>query len=413
MSIPIKILVVVDSIDIDDSSGSKANVAFIQNLKKAGFGLKVYHYSRKKIQLDEIDCVSIKEIKFSLWYILSRLQRIFTRLTSININNSIESLFGFSFTFFNDVKSIQIALEKENEFHPSWILTLSKGGSFRPHKALLNIPNWHSRWLAYVHDPYPAHLYPRPYNWVEPGYYKKWFFFKEVSEKAKHGVFPSQLLKEWMGSYFPNFLEKGTVIPHQLNSHKLKNSALPQFFHENQFTLLHAGSLMKQRSPEHLLAAFDVFLEKFPEAKHESQLLLIGYNEYHKNLLDNYLNYSVVHIEGYLPYDTVYQLQQKAAVNIILESKSEISPFLPGKFPHCVEANRPILLLGPYYSESRRLLGSNYPYRSEVDDIETISRIIGEMYISWKDENTSFQLNRNDLIEYLSVENLKKTMNAL
>ena len=38
-----RILVVVESIDVDDSSGSKANVALIKNLAKAGFELQVYH----------------------------------------------------------------------------------------------------------------------------------------------------------------------------------------------------------------------------------------------------------------------------------------------------------------------------------------------------------------------------------
>lgn len=66
-----------------------------------------------------------------------------------------------------------------------------------------------------MHDPYPFHCYPKPYDWFEPGYKQKEEFFRKVSEKARYSGFPSQLLKEWMGGHFPNFLKTGVVIPHQ------------------------------------------------------------------------------------------------------------------------------------------------------------------------------------------------------
>ena len=56
-----KILVVVESIDLEDSSGAKANVALIQNLHKAGYKVLVYHYTRKEIQLPGITCIAIKK----------------------------------------------------------------------------------------------------------------------------------------------------------------------------------------------------------------------------------------------------------------------------------------------------------------------------------------------------------------
>src|SRR5690606_23552801 len=129
----------------------------------------------------------------------------------------------FSFTFFNDTNSIAKLLRKEKTFKPDLVITLSKGASFRPHYALLKCPEFHEKWLAYVHDPYPFHYYPRPYNWVESGFKNKEAFFKAVSEKAAFSAFPSLLLKEWMGSYFPNFLKTGIIIPHQSVAYEIKN----------------------------------------------------------------------------------------------------------------------------------------------------------------------------------------------
>ncbi len=413
-----KILVVVDSINIEDSSGSKANVALINNLVEAGFEVLVYHYTLKNIQLQGVSCYAIPEIKFSLNYLLSRFQRVLSRNFNWNLAPFFEKKFGFSFTFFNDVNSIVKALKKCT-FQPDLVLTLSKGASFRPHYALLKVPELHCKWLAYVHDPYPFHYYPRPYNWIESGFEKKENFFRKVSEKAKHSGFPSLLLKEWMASYFENFEKTGVVIPHQNASYNFENleDKLGSLFYFDtaKFNLLHAGNLMKQRSPKGLIEGFKLFLQQNPEVAKESKLMLLGNASYHEKMLEGYKkNSPEIYIDDKnVAFDMVYSLQQKVSVNIILESKSEISPFLPAKFPHCVEANKMILSLAPYYSETKRLLGDEYEFWSEVDDVEKIATLIGKLYQLWKLNPDNLLLNRTDLGEYLSASYLKKVINDL
>ena len=406
-----KIIVIVDSINIDDSSGSKANIALIQNLQLIGYEIVVYHYTQKEILLNDIKCYSIKENKRFL-YLLSRLQRVFTRITKINVNPVIEGLLGFSFTFFNDVKSI-ISFVKKNNEDTDLIITLSKGASFRPHYALLKMKNYHNKWMAYVHDPYPFHCYPEPYNWVESGYKKKEAFFKQVSEKASYSAFPSLLLKEWMGNFYPNFLKTGIIIPHQ-NIELSKNDIieLPIFFEKQKFSLLHAGNLMNTRPPLFLLKAFKQFLEEVPEAKKMTKLYLIGNLDFYKDKIIEFQK-EVPQIYcsfSQLPYNLVSVMQKNCSVNLIIESKASISPFLPGKFPHCVAANKPIILLGPNYNETKRLLGKDYPYFAEVDNVEKIQKIILKLYLLWK-KNKSLKLNRPDLEDYISHVNLERIFN--
>jgi hypothetical protein len=408
-----KILVIVDSINVNDSSGSKANVALIQNLAACGFEVQVLHYTQKEITLEGVTCIFIPEKKWNFLYAFSRAERLFTRITKISLNRHLEDWFGFSFTFFNDSNSIAKAIRKQKDFQPDLVLTLSKGASFRPHHAMLQLPELHDKWMAYVHDPYPFHFYPRPYNWVEHGYYEKQEFFRAVSKKAKYSAFPSQLLQEWMGSYFPDFLRTGVLIPHQISDYQIQDTTFPSFFNPEKFSLFHAGNLMKQRDPIFLIQAFEKFLDNNPEAKEQSQLILVGAHEYHKEALERYKNHSSVFIGENMPFDVIFNVQKQASVNIILESKAEISPFLPGKFPHCVEANKPILLLSPYYSETRRLLGEDYPYWSEADDVSKLEAIITTMYATWKEKNGIFELNRTDLLDYLSVEKLKETLTTL
>lgn len=410
-----KILVVVDSIDVNDSSGSKANVALIQNLQSIGCSVSVLHYTQKPIHLKNIECIQIKEIKQSFYYLLSRSQRLFTRYTGVHLHRVLENWFGFSFTFFNDIESIKKALKKEIQFEPDLVLTLSKGASFRPHYALLKIPELHSKWMAYVHDPYPFHYYPRPYNWVEPGYKQKEMFFREVSEKAAYSAFPSLLLKGWMGSYFPHFLNTGVIIPHQQSEVHIKTTNLPSYFDEKKFTLLHAGNLMKQRSPVGLIEGFKLFLKQFPMAKNNSCLYLIGSASYYKDILKNYSEevFELFVKPDNENFEAVYLMQQATSINVILESKSEISPFLPGKFPHCVAANKPILLLAPYYSETRRLLGEEYPYVSEVDNINKIASLLGVLYKQWELNSKELKLDRPDLENYISKKYLKNIIDSI
>ena len=408
-----KILIIAESIDVDDSSGSKANVALIQNLKTIGYNLTVYHYTRKEIQLKEIPCFSIIEKKGFL-YLLSRFQRIIQRTFKINLSKSLENIFGFSFTFFNDVNSIKSFINTKVD-GCDLVLTLSKGASFRPHYAVLKLPKLHNKWMAYVHDPYPFHCYPKPYDWFESGYKQKEVFFRKVSIKARHSGFPSQLLKDWMGNYFPNFLKTGVIIPHQNFDLKCENIMDASYFDKSKFNLLHAGNLMKQRSPKGLIEGFQLFLSSNPNTKKDARLLLLGNASYHKEMLLSY-NKQLPELyisRGNVSFNEVYSLQQNTSVNIILESKAEISPFLPGKFPHCVMANKPILLLAPENSETKRLLGDNYEYHTEVDKVTDIAKMIQQLYELWLKSPDDLKLDRKDLEHYVSHSHLEEIINSL
>lgn len=409
-----KILVVVDSINVEDSSGSKANVALINNLVEGGFEVLVYHYTRKNMSLPGAACYAIPEIKYSPLYVLSRSQRVLARNFNLKMAPFLEGLFGFSFTFFNDTRSIIKALKKCT-FQPDMVLTLSKAGSFRPHNAVLQVPQLHGKWMAYVHDPYPFHFYPNPYKWIEPGHEFKEAFFRKVSEKAKYSGFPSQLLLEWMGSHYPNFIKTAVVIPHQNANYQPKELDLPDYFDVSKFNLLHAGNLLHTRSPKGLVEGLKLFFERQPEAKKKVRLLLIGSSSGYTEMLDHYQkSIPELHVHHQImPFDTVYTMQQNATVNIILEAKSDSSPFLPAKFPHCVEANKMILSLAPRRSEVRRLLGDDYPYWAEADDAPKIAILIEMLYLLWKQDPANLFLNRIDLEEYLSAAYLKKTIHKL
>jgi glycosyltransferase involved in cell wall biosynthesis len=407
-----KILIISESINVEDSSASKGRVALIHNLKKAGFDIKVLHFSHKEIHLPDIDCTLIKENKFSILYLLSRFVRVFQRSTKVKINTKIERIFGFSFTHTNDTNAIAKSIRENQNFNPDLIFTLSKGGSFRPHRAMLKLPELHSKWMAYIHDPYPFHFYPRPYNFVEESYEAKEKMMNAIMQKAKFVSFPSLLLKEWMQSYFPEIEHKSSIIPHQVKV-ETELQPPPDFFQKDQFSLLHAGNLLAQRNPKFLIEAFLNFIEKNPEAKQNAKLYFVGNYFRHKEILEQYLMHPNIVIHSYIEYKQIQSIEKEAAVNIILEAISEISPFLPGKFPNCVKVDKPILLIGPYYSEVKRLLGNDYPFWSEANDAEKIEEKITQLYQIWKQNPADLKLNRSDLADYCNEIALKAVIDNL
>jgi glycosyltransferase involved in cell wall biosynthesis len=401
-----KILVLIASLDVDDSSATKGRVAFIQNFKELGCQVTVLHTTKKEVNIAGVTTQKIKEHK-GVFYFLLRLQRYLYRYLNIKIGNTVDKLLGFSFGFFSDRNTFIKALKKIHPDEYDMVWTYGKGNSYTPHAAVLKRKKLHAKWYAFVHDPYPQQLYPRPYNYVPRGYREKRGFFRAMTQKAHRVVFPSLLLKQWMESYYVALAGKSLIIPHQISTIETQDAPFPDYFNPNNFNLLHAGNLLDLRNPKPIVNTFLTFLKQTPEAKKSARLLFLGKNSSFSDYLKKVTstNASVYVSDGYVPFKQVYKMQQNASVNIILEAQSEISPFLPGKFPHCVHANSPILLVGPYYSECRRLLGEDYPYTFDFDEEKALTDAISTLYDKWK-SNKKLTLGAQGVKEYMSKEYL-------
>ena len=393
-----RVLILVPSLDTNKTSGAKVNLVLIESLESVGY------------KIDIIDLENLPFKSFNLFFFLSRLQRYIFRYFTINIGDYFETKVGFSFNYFNDKISYKKAIKNldPNDFDMIW--TLGQGTNFNAHAAVLDLSQWHNKWYAYVHDPYPQHLYPRPFNFIERGYKQKRRFFRQVTLKAKRLVFPSLMLKQWMQSYFTALEGKSLIIPHQKNSIQIpNNSVLPDYFDKEKFNILHAGNFLNLRDPKPLVEAFKLFLIKQPDAKDDSSLIFLGKpSKFDYYLKQNIKTLNNIYLsKGLVNFKETFLLQQKASVNVILEAQSEISPFLPGKFPHCIQAGQPILLIGPYYSECKRLLGEHYSCAFDFNEIEALSNKIEELYLIWK-KGQGFDLNYDNLKSYFTGDYMKQ-----
>lgn len=404
-----KVLVLCDSIDANASSGAKGRIALIKSFMANKASVTILHYSHKELTIDDAECILVKESKMSLLFLLSRIQRKLYRWFKIDLSKYIDTVFGFSFGFFNDVNSFFKALKAFDVNDYAMVWSLSNGDSYRNHRALLKDTRWHDKWYAYIHDPYPQQLYPRPFNFVPYGYKQKRMFLTEVTKKAHRVVFPSLLLKQWMQSYYVEIKGKSLIVPHQNTTSKKADVELPSYFDSTKFNVLHAGNLLSLRDPKPLVLAFTKFLEIEPQAKLEACLTFVGRKSIYSEYLQKMANeYTQIFTSDYLPFDVTYAMQQLTCVNVILEAESEISPFLPGKFPHCVAANKPILAITPYYSETKRILGTDYNLLFDFKDVESMAQSLVSLYKEWKLNLEGVTLNRLDIEHYLSPTYLEE-----
>lgn len=409
-----KILVVTDSINAEDSSGSKANVAFIKSLVSSGREVSVIHYTQRESHVMGASCFLAEQRRTNIFYILGGIQRTVQRNLGVDWSVFLENSFGFSFTFFNDTKSLVKKIKSFNVRNFDLVITLSKGESFRPHYALLQLPEWHEKWLAYVHDPYPFQHYPKPYTFVPKGAKQKDLFFQKVAAHCRYAGFPSRLLAEHMTGFYPGFKDKSVIIPHQYDN-EITEVSLPSFFKKNVFNILHTGNLIGGRSPQGLLQGFQLFLDNNQEARGDFNLYLVGPSSNYKQLIHAFEPFAQFIYHPGVSYAESLALQQAASVNLIIEaSDTDYSPFLPAKMAHNVFCDKPILALSPKQSEVRRLLGDEYLWQTEADDSEQIAKIISELYFKWKNAKAnSWRLDRPDLQAYFSSEYLNKQIQSL
>lgn len=382
-------------------------MALVQNLSQS-FNLTVLHESETEIPLNSIYALKVQEFEWNWRYVLSRTVRLLRRYTGLNLSTFFEKRVGFSFTFLSLSYSFQKALNLLDISNFHLVITLSQGESFIPHHAVLKSSNFHGKWLAYIHDPYPMACYPKSYAFKGPGTDQKKRFLQAVCNHATVLSFPSFLLSEWMQKFYRFDTKKVKIIPHQIAQGLEQKSELivESFFDDKKFIILHAGNLLGQRDPMPLVQAFKELQNENSRFINQCQLSFIGpISPNHAKKIQK-SNLSNVRFYPSQNFEITLDLQKQASVNVIIEAENEgLSPFLPAKFPHCLMANKPILYLGPEESEVMRLLGPNYKFISPFNNVNKIKSVINELFKNWKLEK-EFSYD-SKIIDYLGYEKLK------
>ena len=382
------ILVVCESLRINGTSSGIVSSTFIKFLHESGHHVTVITENNfdypitwlpKEVSARKFD---IHPIKKNLFDKIPKLKALPTYLT------------GFSKSFRNTINHYK----KEIEFELSLqkydaIYALGSGSAFAPHFALaemeLDIP-----FYVNIHDPFPMHVYPEPYKkpktWINALLEKK---FAIVLQAAKGISFPSQLLMEDMSKTFASIKEKGFIIPHigtLLTSLPTEDGDDALALNASKINILHAGTLLGPRNPAYLLKAIGELNVECPELMEQVVFTFVGkVNKALTEVVNSSKISNVTFLTSRFSYQKSLGLINQAQALLVIEAISTFSPFLPGKIADIAYAGKPIISLSPKNSEVRRLLGSNYPYQTELDNVKEMKQILLQFITDFKSDTVN------------------------
>ena len=370
-----KILVLAESLRINETSSGIVSSTFIKSLQDLGHKVTVIYPHEMNYEVTWLDgCKLIKLIKHDVKpQLINKIPKV----------RALPSYFRFSFSteFKSLVNSWSDAVIREttNDDYDA-IFVLGSGTSFSPHFAIpyfkktVELPVF-----AYIHDPFPIHIYPKPYKrtvtlltWMQAQRFKKVLSF------CSGVLFPSKKLLEWMSGFYPIIPEKCYVVPHL----SVQLSNLPSLQDDNKIQLdsksiniIHAGTLLGPRNPKFLLNAVNRLFFEHPELTKDVKLTFIGKLAREHKSLAAISSKNVSLFDRRVSYKKSLELISQADAILVIEAISDYSPFMPGKLADIFLKNKPIIVLGPKNSEVMRIIGDTR-YYAPLDDEDMIHNVL-------------------------------------
>lgn len=287
----------------------------------------------------------------------------------------------------------QAALERLGQ-EADLVFAFGAGMDFTPHMALAS-RDWGVPWVAYYHDPWPGHLYPEPYRWQwsVPGWHQeRWH--RKILARASAMAFPSHRLMRWvLCGDLERYREKAFILPHLAwswvdASDDGSDEGLPEDFQPGLFHVVHAGTLLRHRSPWGLLEGFQKFVGQSADRKAHARLWLLGGVDRHLQVDERWrallMHAAVRVIPERISYETALRMQARASVAVIVEAIAPESPFFPGKLADMLALRKAILAITPAQSTVRDLLGEDYPLLCLPDNAEMVVGALEKAWEAWK-----------------------------
>ena len=405
------ILVVCESLKINGTSSGIVSSTFITLLNESGYSVNVITENNFDYPITWLP----NEVSVRKFDISPVKRNVFDKMPKIKALPSY--ITGFSKDFRNTINHYKKEIEIElslNKFDA--IYALGSGNAFAPHFALAEM-NLSIPFYVNIHDPFPMHVYPEPYkkskNWINALLEKK---FAVVLEKAKGISFPSQLLMDDMAKTFPRIKEKGFIIPHigaTMNSLPSENGDDDVALNAFKINILHAGTLLGPRNPTYLLQAIGELNAEYPELMEQVVFTFVGkVNKALTTVVSASKTSNVSFLTSRFSYKKSLELISQSQASLVIEAISQFSPFLPGKVADIAFAGKPIISLSPKKSEVRRLLGSNYPYQTELDNVKEMKQMLLQFINDYKSDT----VNDKAMIElknYVSVKHNSEVLKQI
>ena len=295
-------------------------------------------------------------------------------------------------------KAAQKVLNEESVSH-----LVTTGPPHSTHLAGLQLKTqFEINWWVDFRDPWTDISYHKNLNLTQKAQQKHLQLEHKVLNISDHIIVTSSQTKQ--------LFSKKTQQPISVVTNGFDDEIVPSTSLDSNFTITHIGSLFDQRNP---ILFWDVLLElidEFPDFKANFQLVLVGNvsSEIRRSIesagLKPYLKLvgSVSHYEA-----ITYQI--KTQVLLLIEANTpEASYIIPGKLFEYLNANRPIVALGPEQSDIPSILKDTHTGRYfDYDNKTALKTHILELFEGYK--TNSLSVSSKD-IERFSRKNCTKQL---
>ena len=221
------------------------------------------------------------------------------------------------------------------------------------------------RWYADFRDPWTDISYHKNLNLTQNTQQKHLKLERQVLNTSDQIIVTSSQTKQ--------LLSKISQQPISVITNGFDDENVPSITLDSKFSLTHIGSLFDQRNPTLLWNVLSELIEEFPEFKANFQLVLVGnVSADIKASMDSAKLTSFLKIVGSVTHNEAIMYQRKTQVLLLIEANTtEASYIIPGKLFEYINANRPILALGPKQSDIPSILkdtqtGRYFDYENET-----------------------------------------------
>ncbi len=221
------------------------------------------------------------------------------------------------------------------------------------------------RWYADFRDPWTDISYHKNLNLTQNTQQKHLKLERQVLNRSDQIIVTSSQTKQ--------LFSKITQPPISVITNGFDDENVSSITLDSKFSLTHIGSLFDQRNPTLLWNVLSELIEEFPEFKANFQLVLVGnVSADIKASMDSAKLTSFLKIVGSVTHNEAIMYQRKTQVLLLIEANTtEASYIIPGKLFEYINANRPILALGPKQSDIPSILkdtqtGRYFDYENET-----------------------------------------------
>ena len=206
------------------------------------------------------------------------------------------------------------------------------------------------RWIADFRDPWTAISYHDQLYLSSFALQKHRALEAQVLNTADHIITTSEATKR--------LFDSDTTKPITTVTNGFDVQTLPKFTLDKAFTLTHIGALHSDRNPTLLWVVLSELMAEYQDFKNDFELVLVGDVSPHVQAsICAHGVKSALRCVGPIPHAEAVTFQHKTQVLLLIEANTTAASYIiPGKLFEYLNAQRPIVALGPKTSDIQAIL---------------------------------------------------------